>query len=832
MKREKIHLLCNAHLDPVWLWQWEEGAAAALSTFRSAADLCEEFPGFVFNHNEAILYEWVEEYEPELFKRIQKLVRQKKWHIMGGWFLQPDCNMPSGESFVRQIIYGRRYFKEKFGAIPTTALNLDSFGHSRGLVQILAKSGYDSYLFYRPQQKFCRLPADDFIWVGFEGSEIAAKRASEVVSSSGGARKQVEKWLQEHPNRNPGLILWGVGDHGGGPSRIDLKDLSRLISKTNNLEIVHSTPEAYFKELRRQKRNLPRHSNGMNPWAPGCYTSMLRIKQKHRLLENEIYCLEKMASTAALNGLMEYPKEEIRQALRDLLFSEFHDILPGTSIAPVEEAALRLMDHGLEIVSRLKARSFFVLARGQPRAKKGEIPILVFNPHPYKTKMIVECEFQLAEQNWTDQFTSATVYQNGKRIPSQLEKEWSNVPIDWRKRIVFAAELEPNRMSRFDVRLETVKRRPKIKLKEKNGLLRFKTKELDVIINVRTGLMDRYRINGVDFVKAGAFRCLAMVDNEDPWGERISSFRRVAGRFRLMPKKEGSRFSGLAGAGIPSVRVIEDGEVRSVIEAVFSCCDSFICQRYKLPKRGTEIEVEVRVHWNEKNRMLKLTVPTVAADARFFGQTAYGVNELPANGDEAVAQKWIALLSKKSDTAFTCINDGVYGCDSRRGDLRISLLRSPAYSAAFLEDKIPLPDDRYSPRIDQGERVFRFWFNGGRSAERMTKVDREALVKNEKPVALSFFPSGAGKKPEPLAILTDDAVQIAAMKKAEDGNDLIIRLFEPTGRKRSTRLLIPPARIKRKITLSGFEIRTLKINLKKRKVIDVDLLERPLKERR
>ena len=138
-----VHLICNAHLDPVWLWEWEEGTAEAISTFRTAADFCEKFDGFIFNHNEVILYRWVEEYDPPLFRRIKKLVKEKKWHIMGGWFLQPDCNMPSGESFVRQILAGRRYFGEKFGVTPTTAINFDPFGHTRGLVQVLGHAGVD-----------------------------------------------------------------------------------------------------------------------------------------------------------------------------------------------------------------------------------------------------------------------------------------------------------------------------------------------------------------------------------------------------------------------------------------------------------------------------------------------------------------------------------------------------------------------------------------------------------------------------------------------------------------------------------------------------------------
>ena len=114
---KNLHLVCNAHLDPVWLWELEEGLAETLSTFRVAADFCENYDGFVFNHNESLLYKWVEEYDYELFTRIQRLVKEGKWHIMGGWYLQPDCNMPSGESFVRQILSGKKYFMAKLGKI-------------------------------------------------------------------------------------------------------------------------------------------------------------------------------------------------------------------------------------------------------------------------------------------------------------------------------------------------------------------------------------------------------------------------------------------------------------------------------------------------------------------------------------------------------------------------------------------------------------------------------------------------------------------------------------------------------------------------------------------
>jgi alpha-mannosidase len=341
-----------------------------------------------------------------LFKRIQDLAAKGKWHIMGGWYLQPDCNMPSGESFVRQILMGKAYFREKFGVEPRTAINFDPFGHNRGLVQILRKSGYDSYLFCRPAQNDCPLPSDDFTWVGFDGSEITGHRVSSFYNSPlGGARKKVEAWIEANPDKPVGLVLWGVGNHGGGPSHADLENLTELIAAGGPFAIKHSIPEDYFCEARASGMPLPRHETDINPWGPGCYTSQVRIKQKHRLLENTLYKLEKMAANAALQGYLDYPQEEIREALRDLLVAEFHDILPGSSIQPVEEAGLRLMDHALETLSRLRARTFFALASGQPKAKTGEIPVLVYNPHPFPVRTVVECEFQLPDFQWGEQFT-------------------------------------------------------------------------------------------------------------------------------------------------------------------------------------------------------------------------------------------------------------------------------------------------------------------------------------------------------------------------------------------------------------------------------------------
>jgi len=834
MTDRTVHLICNSHLDPVWLWEWPEGVAEALAMARTGADLCEEFDGFVFNRNEAMFYEWIEEYDPPLFERVRRLVQTGRWHVMGGWYLQPDCNMPSGESFVRQILVGQRYFQDKLGVRPTTAANLDPFGHSRGLVQILARSGYDSYLYCRPTLADRRVPDTEFVWVGFDGSELtAALAAAHYNCPPGGGRAKIEKWMARLDHKPVCVIPWGVGNHGGGPSRRDVRELAGLIDQDNGVRLMHSTPEDYFRELRDGHNNLPRHERDLNPWAVGCYTTMARVKRRHRRLENELYATEKMVTTAACQGLLPYPRHELREATRDLLVSEFHDALPGTSIQPVEEATVQLLDHGLEILSRVRTRAFFALAAGQRPGRAGEFPILVFNPHPFRVAATVGCELQPAWPHRTEQFASPRVRHRGREIPCQAEKAHCNINEDHRKEVVFDAVLEPCQMNRFDCRLAMVSRRPRPKLRQRNERIRFRTDALDVIINARTGLLDRYRVGGTDFLAPGACQPLVMRDDADPWGMTVTRFRTRVGRFRLMSRAEGCAFSGVEGGSLPSVRIIEDGPVRSVVEAVLGYRRSAICLRYKLPRRGTELEIETHVLWNEKDRMLKLSLPTPMTDATYRGQAAYGVTDLPTGGDEAVAQKWVAVVSRECNMALTCVNDATYGSDLANGELRLSLLRAPAHAGHPTGEGRPIVrQDRYTPRIDQGERSFRFWLNGGPVDDRLSQVDREALLHNERPIALTCYPSGEGSRPKAGVRLSDAVVQVTAFKQAEEGEELIIRLFEPTGRPRTTTLSLPFVPASTRVRLAAFEIKTLRFDRRTKRFTAVDLLEEPLPKQR
>lgn len=821
---KRVHLICNAHLDPVWLWRWEEGCAEALSTFRTAAELADEFPGFVFNHNESLLYEWVKENDPVLYEDIREKVKNGKWHIMGGWFLQPDCNMPSGESFVRNILKGRRFFTEEFGERPTTAINFDSFGHSKGLVQVLRQSGYDSYLVCRPAKGNFDFKEQDFLWKGLDGSSIRVHRSDENYNSVWGhVAEEIEKFLGETENEGVSLFLWGVGDHGGGPSRKDLTDLTKFFEERGEQYVfLHSSPEPYFAELEQSGTQLPVVDRGLNPVAPGCYTSQIRVKQKHRQLENELYSLEKMLSSAALQCGLAYPTERLKEAERDLLFSEFHDALPGSGTQLVEEDTLRQLDHGLQIVSEERMKAFAALSAGQPRVIDGTSTVLFYNPHPYEIEGVFDFECGLPKQNWEDVFYYPEVRMNGERIPTQGEMESSHFCIDWRKRVVVRAKLPAGEMSRMDVYWKALPKRPTFPPIAGEPSFTFDNGRMQVVINTATGLIDAYRVDGRDYLLPGSCRLTACDDGYNPWG--LDAKTHAARDFTLLTPHEGSAFSGLRDQIAPSVRVIEDGEVRTVVETLFGWHNSYAYQRYCLPKAGTSFDIETGVYWNEKDTLLKLRLDTPFAAGRYLGQVPFGCDTLANDGEEAVAQKWVSWESEEGP-ALAVLNTGTHGSSAEKGKIGLTLLRSPGYSAADGNFEKTLREVRHTVRMDQGERIFHFRVCAGEGEKLRHTLSREAQAYNEAPFALAFCPFGRGSTPNPLVTIDNAAVILSCFKRAEDGKGYIFRLYESEGRAQTFTVRLPVANVERSDSLNPFEIKTYRFEPERRSIEDSPLLE-------
>ncbi len=804
---KRVHLVANAHLDPVWLWRWQEGCSEALSTFRTVAEMTDEFEGFQFNHNESVLYEWVKDNSPALFEKIKQAVQEGKWNIMGGWYLQPDCNLPSGESIVRNIEKGKRFFKKEFGKEPTTAINFDPFGHSKGLVQILNQANYDSYVVCRPGKDDFPFENQDFVWEGLNEAKVIVHRSDENYNSVWGhAAEELMEFLPKKADEEVTLFLWGVGDHGGGPSRKDLRDLKELIEKDKNYCIIHSSPEAYFEELKKTNTNMPRVTEGLNPVAPGCYTSQIRVKQKHRELENEIYATEKMAAAAQVLCGREYPKKAFDDAMQALLFSEFHDALPGSGSSLVEEDTLRILNYGLEIMSRTKHSSALALARGERRVEDGTSVILFYNPHPYDITGVFECETGLPKQNWTTDFMYPVVTFNGEEIPCQAEKESSNFNIDWRKKVVVQATLKAFSMNRMDVSWRPLPKRPSFDEIVSKPEFTFDNGEMRVVIDTGTGLLSEYSVGGKVYLTKGSMRLSCYDDTFNSWGikQRVETAQRD---FHLLTDHAASEYCGLLKKVIPAVRVIEDGAVRTTVEAVFGMGESKAYIRYKLPKKGNGFEVETGVLFLEKEKYLKLILNMPEGKKTFNGQIMFGREELHQNC-ETVSQKWCMVENAEVQTSVAVINNGTHGADLVGNELGITLLRSAGYSAADFTMGKTLQEEQWAPRMEQGERFYKFYVQGGTPTEMNENIDRMAQHFNEQPYGFSYCPPGEGEPVSSLMQIDNPGVMVSAIKKSEDSEGYIIRLYEGSGETAEAKITFPAHKLEKTISFNGFEIKT------------------------
>lgn len=828
---KKLHLVCNAHLDPVWLWRWDEGAAEAISTFRVAADFCDEYDGFAFNHNEAVLYEWIEEYDPTLFTRIQKLVKDGKWHIMGGWYLQPDCNMISGEGMLRQVEHGRKFFKEKFGVVPKAALNFDSFGHTKGLVQILKKTGYLSYLFCRPLKIFDGKiiekndwDYDTFNWVGYDNSEIIGHRNYSIYCTKRGAAvEKIEEYLADRPNLDTGFLLWGIGNHGGGPSKIDMERIAEFAKKHPEIEILHSDPDTFFDEV---KDNVTaKRVSDINTWAPGGYTTQAEIKRRYRMLESELFSAEKMLSASAITNNASYDEVKLKEAEVDMLFSQFHDIMPGTLIPSAMDDALTKMSHATEILAKLKTRAFFSLCKGQEKANEGEIPVMAYNPHPYEVEDIFNVEFNLADQHPKTEFLlNPVVYCDGELIPSQLEQEASSMITQWRRNLVFKAKLKPMQITRFDCKIvkEEIPADPSIA--ENIDVFEFDNGEISVSINTKTGLMDKFVSDGQSYLKQNAFSPLIIADDHHSIATFAHDFSEVIDKFELMNEQDSAEFAGVAYNSLKPVHIIEDGAVRTVVEALFKYNNSALCMRYYLPKQGKQVRVELILHWNEKEKMLKLSLPTSFENSKYMAQAMDGYDNMYSNGDEVVAQKWTASVDTDKGKMLALINDCVYGSSFSDGEIRMTLVRSPRYGCLTMPNGGKLMYNRgYVPHTDQAVHEYNFYLQADDVDTLLPQMERLAQIKHENPYILSFFPQGEGEKPCGMFKLSDDRVVMKTFKKGMKNDTFVTRLYNPYEKSIQTDLEFLGK--KEHITLSAFEIKTLVINTVTNEISETDMLQ-------
>lgn len=762
---KKLHLICNAHLDPIWQWTWDEGISAVIATFKSAADLADEFD-YVFCHNESLLYEAIEKNAPELFERIKKLVKEGKWHVTGGWYLQPDCLMPAGETFVRHIAVGKKYFKEKFGVEPTVTVNYDSFGHSLGLVQILAKNGYKGYLSCRPRNgdQF-KYPGKFFKWISPDGSSILFSNSGSYSSPLGHAVEKITsqvtvggaaldgKGVKSEERKDVDYVLWGVGNHGGGPSRKDLRDIAAL--KIENTEIIHSTPEALFDDTIEVAGEV---RESLITCMPGCYSSMARIKQAYRKAENLFYATEKMISAASLTGL-EFDTKAFDEAEKRLLLTTFHDILPGTCVEEGEREGLEMLASCSKTLKEYRTNAFLRMAMGQPCAGEGEFPVFVFNYMPYEVVTPVEVEFMLADQNWDEQIVyKPHIYMGDKEIPCQQIKEESTLNLDWRKRVVFEGKLAPLSLTRFTIKVEAIAPMEKPKM---DGAGMARVLENNPLIS-KEAVFELYD------------------DSADPWamsGEELKAVGKNPVPFTLLSGSDAASVCGVKGE-LPAVRVIEEGNVYTAYESAYSAGRTSAILQYKIYKNQPFVDLKATVEYGDKNKLVRLKVPMPCGmeKSKVVGDGPFIWEQKPDS--EVSFQKWLGLQGDNGEI-FAVINDGVYAGKVEDGYLHFTLLRGAGYCMHPICERPLYPEDRYLPRIESGRYVYNFrLFRGD-----VSKVCRMAELFNQQPYAVNVFPTGSDTF-ENKAVEVLGEVVLATMRKRESGG-YVFRIYNPAGEARA-----------------------------------------------
>jgi alpha-mannosidase len=763
VQQRKLHMIGNAHIDPVWLWQWPEGYQEVRATFHSAIDRLNEYPDFVFTHTSVLFLQWVEESDPELFEQIRARIAEGRWQVVGGWWIEPDCNIPGGESFVRQGLYGQRYLKEKFGIVSTTGANLDSFGHNASLPQILRKSGMDSYVFLRPKpEENGALPGPLFWWEAADGSRVLAYRIPhEYCAPRDDLGDHVEQSLATLPGGMAELaVFYGVGNHGGGPTKANLDSIARLNANGDGPQLELSSLRRFFDSV--VDDDLPVWRGELQYHAPGCYTTHSGIKRWNRRAENLLQRAEKWSAVAAALEAQPYPLRELREAWQLLLFNQFHDTLAGTSIEPAYEDARDQIGHASSIAGLAFNRAVQSVARQiSIPYEEGTRPLIVFNPHPWPLRTDVELEY-----NWLTQDGVRLVDADGAAVPLQLTRSLTTMSSN-RARLVFPADVPPLGYRVYTVHTGSVEGAPlaasDTTLENEHVLL-----ELDPA----TGRIARlvHKASGADVAAPAARHAVVVEDLSDTWGHEVTAYDHELGEFEST-----------------SVQLIENGPVRATIRVESRFGKSLLREDYALSANASYVDVNVALDWHEELKLLKLRYPTNIQEPRATIETPYGHLEREPNGHEDPGQSWADVSADGRGLAV--INDAKSGYDVRGGDIGISAVRSPVWAWHDPRELEPGGDFEY---MDHGRQRFRVRLVPHAGDWRAAGVVRLAAELNQPPFAMleSYHD---GPLPSQGSYVTDGGgdVVVTVVKQAEDGDAFVVRAFESSGRPAHATIELP-----------------------------------------
>jgi alpha-mannosidase len=824
-----IFMIGNAHIDPVWLWTWPEGYQEARATFWSAIQRMDEYPDFVFTCDQVVLLSWVEESDPELFRRISERVAEGRWVNVGGWWVEPDCNLPMGESFARQGLYGQRFLMSRFGRPATVGMNVDPFGHNVMLPQILRGQGMDSYVFLRPGPHESDFADTLFWWQSPDGSRVLAYRIPHEYTSSGGSVDgQTDKSIGAIGSPLTELmVFYGVGNHGGGPTRANIESIHTYDRMGSFGRLQMASPRTYVDRILDRGPDyldrLPVRTDDLQHHAPGCYSANSGIKAWQRRAQYALLSAERWAAVVAVRDGIGYPRDDLERAWKQVLFNQFHDILPGSAVESSYQDARDQLGEATAIAKRITTRAQNVIARQvNVPFEDGSQPVLVFNPHPWPVSATVEIQYgaQRRSPHVVDSDGRPVLFQN-----TQPTATTGN-----RSALAFRAELGGLGYRLYRLRPGPVPvDRPETPIDRltvtehllENDLVRI---DLDPVTGWISGYLDKQ--TGVDVVRGtdSASHTQICADPTDTWGHRVASYAWPGAAMRL------SR-----------IVVRESGPLRARVRIERSWGASTLIEELILEHDSKAVSVDVLLDWREPAHLMKLRFPTALSEPQASYEVPYGWLRRPVDGAEEPGQSWVDLTGRIDGipAGLTVVTTNKHGYDTLPGDhpsIGITAVRSPVYS---WHDPRRLDPDGIYRYQDQGEQRFSYQLipHGG-DWQQADPIRRAAeLGLPLQPMQESFH----GGDLSPVGSFASDGtgpVMVTAIKGSEDisddsgGCDLIIRAVEISGRPTVSRIDIPAIGRTIEEPFGAHQVRTFRVPRDPdRPAVAVDLVEWPLEDR-
>ncbi len=797
LKTTTFHLTGNSHIDAAWLWPWTETVDAVKRTFSTATQLLSEYPTYTYTQSAAAYSQWMADKYPDLNKQIKQHVDEGRWELVGGMWLEPDLNMPDGESLVRQLLVGQSTFKTLYGKTTRIGWNPDSFGYNWQLPQIYKRSGVDYFVTQKMHWNDTnQLPLKLFWWQSPDGSKVLAYFPHDYANTNLDPTR-LSRDLASAREFSPGMTemmdLYGVGDHGGGPTRTMLDEglhwmepnkvvpheeygtAQPFFTKVEG-QLNPSSPTWNYATLAAGEKTLPTAAPGqitIPTWKDelyfeyhrGIYTTQADHKRNMRDSEEWVLDAEKYASLAWLDG-MTYPAGEITGAWKHILFNQFHDLAAGSGVGIIYKDAQKDYDQVRWASNEVSTKSLGVLtSQIDTRSEKG-VPVVVFNSLGWQRGGLAEVSLQLP----TGGANAITLLDDKNRVvPSQV---LSTDPMTSTFQVLVRLREVP---SVGYVVLHAVAGYRDFPTELRSSGTTIENAALRVVIDPQTGCITSL------FDKKSNYETIA----RGACGNELQAFKDTPKEYDAWNIDPGTLDAAPTLLHVvDSVQLVEQGPLRATIRVSRTWQSSKFVQDVTLYTGDDTAVVTNNIDWHETHVLLKAAFPLAASSDKATFEIPYGTIDRPTTRNNSFEKARFEVPAMRwgdegdGQHGLSLLNNSKYGYDAVGNLLRLTLLRSPVW-----------PD----PDADREHHHFSYalYPHGGDWKQAQTVRHGYEFNYGLKAMQTEAH-DGSLKAEHSFVSVAESNVVLTAMKKTETGDGLVLRFCEFAGNAGTVTLTVPP----------------------------------------